>query len=221
MPGIFDISADSLPRILPVMPQENIILLPGARLPLEVSELRYINLVLDALGRGRLFGLVQPRRAPLASPEDPPLYGVGCIARVSSFRETQKNTLLISMAGVCRFRITRELSMMRGYRQAEIDTASFQEDLADSPDSKINRPQLESALKTYIQAENLAFRHDLAEKLPDSRLLSFLSMALPFTDSEKQALLEAPTAKRRADILHTLLTMNAGTSVPREGMDEN
>ncbi|MDE1901693.1 MAG: LON peptidase substrate-binding domain-containing protein, partial [Alphaproteobacteria bacterium] len=100
-------SLDSLPAVLPVFPLAGAVLLPQARLPLNIFEPRYLAMVEDALGHGRLIGMIQPSGDENAAV--PPLYAVGCAGRITSFSETDDGRMMIVLTGLCRFRVAAEL----------------------------------------------------------------------------------------------------------------
>ena len=124
-------SLSDLPPTLPIFPLTGVVLLPHSALPLNVFEPRYLALVDDALSGNRLIGMIQP----VESEEDvlkPRLSDVGCAGRIVSYRETEDNRYLITLAGVCRFRVKEEVPVLSPYRQVACDFAPFASDLVQS-----------------------------------------------------------------------------------------
>ncbi len=197
-----------LPEILAIFPLPGATLLPGTQLPLNIFEPRYLNMVLDALGSGRMIGMVQPdpRRAggePVAT------YPVGCAGRIVAFNETGDGRILISLQGVCRFRLGEELPLQRGYRRVRPAWAPFAADLQACEDVSLDRDAFRAALTGYLDAHGIRVDWDALEKMADARMVDFLSMHLPLAPEEKQLLLEAPDAVRRARDLMAVTEMAA------------
>lgn len=200
-----------LPSTLPVFPLAGVLLLPRGRLPLNVFEPRYLNLVADALGEGRMFGMIQPidPEADGLGDEDerPALYRTGCTGRISSFAETEDGRLLITLTGLCRFRVIQEVEPLRGYRRLAVDYDPFRADLEDSAPVVIDRARLLAALKPYFKLEDLQLDWDAVDAAPDEALITALAMLCPFDPREKQALLEASTVTERCEMMTALLEM--------------
>ena len=76
-----------LPQTIPVFPLPGLLLLPGAQLPLHLFEERYRDMIRDAIKADRTIGIVQPRD-PNNSEWAPTLYGIGCLGRIVSFRDS-------------------------------------------------------------------------------------------------------------------------------------
>jgi Lon protease-like protein len=175
-------------------------------------------MTMDALGKGRLFGMVQPDARGKPAAEGPGLYRIGCLGRLSSFSETDDGRLLITLIGVTRFRITEELPMApAGYRRVRADYADFVTDLLEADPPPLDRPALLGALRPYFQARGIEANWDAVEQTPDALLVTMLAMVCPFDPPEKQALLEAGEGSERADMLVTLLRMGAAANMPNPG----
>ena len=87
-----------LPSSFPVFPLAGVLLLPRGQLPLNIFEPRYLQMLDDALGRGRYLGMIQPM-----DDDTDRLAPVGCLGRISSFSEAEDGRMIISVTGVCRF----------------------------------------------------------------------------------------------------------------------
>ncbi len=199
---------DDLPQILPIFPLSGALLLPRGRLPLNIFEPRYLAMVRDALAAERMIGMVQPTDA--ASPANvPPVYGVGCVGKITAFSETDDGRFLITLTGVCRFRIAQELARVTPYRKilARYDEFAADLDPVEPPKSTVNRERLGPALKGYLELHGLAADWHAIEQAPAETLINALAMICPFAPPEKQALLEAPDVAARADMMVALLEM--------------
>ena len=204
-----------LPAEIAVFPLTGALLLPRGRLPLNIFEPRYLAMTMDALGQGRLFGMVQPDARGKAGPG---LYRIGCLGRISSFSETDDGRLLITLIGVTRFRILEELPLAQGgYRRVRADYSDFVTDLLEADPPPLDRPALLGALKPYFQVRGIEANWDAVEQTPDALLVTMLAMVCPFDPPEKQALLEAAEGQERAEMLVTLLRMGAAANMPNPG----
>ncbi|MBF0095558.1 MAG: LON peptidase substrate-binding domain-containing protein [Alphaproteobacteria bacterium] len=201
---------EDLPEIVPVFPLSEALLLPGGRLPLNIFEPRYLDMVLDALGTGRMIGMVRPlpRREHEGGGNDPSaLYATGCAGRISSFSETEDGRLLITLTGVSRFRIVGEADSARGYRKAIVDFSLFHADLTAEQRVDVDRPRLLAALRPYLSHHGINMNWRALEQLSDPALVTSISMLCPFDSREKQALLEISTITERANLLIALIEM--------------
>jgi Lon protease-like protein len=202
------IKAIELPQVIPVFPLPGSILLARGQLPLNVFEPRYLNMVDDAMAGDRIIGLIQPLTG-LDNPQ-PPLARVGCAGRITGFNETSDGRYLITLTGVCRFRVSSELPVKTPYRQVHADFGPFEADLrAPDPAADFDRDHFLDALRPYLEHRGLNVDWDTAEIAPQEALINSLAMALPFEPPEKQALLEAPSLENRAEALTALLRIDA------------
>lgn len=198
----------SLPTTLPIFPLNSILLLPHGQLPLNIFEPRYLNLVNAALGARRLIGMIQPMQSGAAgtsSADATPLYSIGCCGRITSFQEQDGGRLFISLRGICRFRVDRELPIKDGYRRVVSDFAPFRGDLVEPHEAPIKAERLMASLKAYLRARDISVDWDSIGKASPDMLVTTISMVCPFDAHEKQALLESPSLERRAQILIAII----------------
>ena len=187
----------SLPRSLPIFPLPGAILMPGAELPLNIFEPRYLNMIEDALGGPRLIGMIQPD--PTAD-NGIDIYRSGCAGRISQYRETRDCRIEIVLTGVCRFDVGEELSTTRGYRMVVPDWTRFAGDYDDLDGLlETRQPQLVTDLRAYFELKGFETEMDKLQRLPVMRLVDSLTMALPFESQEKQMLLESVDAASRLE----------------------
>ena len=208
----------TLPAALPIFPLSGVLLLPGGRVPLQIFEARYRALIEDALGQGRLIGMVQPiafARDPV--PDGIAVYPVGCAGRIVSFAESDDGRYFVILAGTSRFRIRSELAGQRGYRRVAPDWATFACDREDGPEPAIDRPRLVKAARAFFAARGLTADARSLDELNGPALVTWLAMACPFAPGEKQALLECACHGERAETLAATLEFAAhgeGASAP-------
>jgi Lon protease-like protein len=195
---------DALPDILPVFPLPGALLLPRGQMPLNIFEPRYVAMIDDALRTGhRLIGMIQPDAAhPGADESRPQLFQVGCVGRLTQFAESGDGRYLIQLTGVARFRVEAELSVDTPYRQCKVTYQPFVDDFtARKGEDEVDRKALLRALSSFLKANNLKADWDGIENAPNEALVNALAMMSPYDAAEKQAMLEAPDLKTRAEIL--------------------
>lgn len=200
-------SYTDLPDNLPLFPLTGVVLLPRGALPLNIFEPRYLEMVDHALQGDRLIGMIQP----IENEEKvlkPALSQVGCAGKIVSFRETEDNRYLITLAGVCRFRLLGEIAGSTAWRAGVCDFAPFGADLAQTAEEDFPRDRLLAALKSYLANRDMKADWKSVMTAPGEALVNALAMMCPFDPAEKQALLEARTFHDRASTLVALLEMS-------------
>jgi uncharacterized protein len=211
-----------LPAVIPVFPLTGALLLPKTRLPLNIFEPRYLAMIDAALSSYRMIGMIQPK-VP-GEEEDaakkPVLTAVGCAGRIVEFSETDDGRYLVTLLGIARFRASGERDQQTAFRQIAADYSEFARDLKLEPEpiseAAVSRDKLIKALKPYLTEHSMQTDWKSIEEAPAETLVNALSMICPFDAREKQALLEAPSVKERADALIALLEMsNAGLPLAR------
>jgi hypothetical protein len=209
MTGAFgDLGVSGFPGEIALFPLSGALLLPHGHLPLNIFEPRYLSMVEDALGQGRIIGMVQPRNASADPvPDDTPLYNIGCAGRIVSFEETETGHLFIALRGLCRFTIEHELELDAGYRRAEINFTDFAADLREDEALISDRPRLIGAVKSFFKLKDIEADWQAIEEASDETLVTSLAMICPLASTEKQALLEAPGLFERSELLASLMEM--------------
>lgn len=202
------VRAADLPQVIPVFPLAGAIVLPRGQLPLNIFEPRYLNMIDDAMGGDRLIGMVQPSGGAASLPS---LSSVGCVGRITSFAETSDGRYLITLTGLCRWKLVGELPTSAPYRQVRADFSPFELDL--TPDAEVEDPEdrtvLLAALHRWLERRDMDVDWDAARDAPAEALVNSLAMALPFEIAEKQALLEARTVADRLKALTAVLSIDA------------
>jgi Lon protease-like protein len=202
MNAVYRGSAD-LPEIIPVFPLPGALLLPRGQLPLNIFEPRYLALVDDSLRDGhRLIGMIQPDQGHAGPPDKPPLFKVGCVGRITQIAETGDGRYLLQLTGIARYRIEEELEVATAYRQCRVNFVPFADDfIARKGEEGVDRKALLETLSAFLKANKLKTDWQGIEKAPNEALVNALAMMSPYGSAEKQALLEAPDLKSRAEIL--------------------
>jgi len=204
-PGI-DVEFSSLPKEIPIFPLTGALLLPGGQLPLNIFEPRYLQMVDAALCAGRWFGLVQPCQANTETVSDiHPLFNTGCLGRITTFSETGDGRYLLSILGVCRFKIKVELSQPHGFRRIIPNYSEFSSDFGSNQLEVGEREALSNALRRYFKKDGYEVDWESMEKTSDEMFVTSVAMACSLKPAEKQALLEAPDLSARTACLIAIL----------------
>ena len=200
-----------LPRQIPVFPLLGAILLPRAALRLNVFEPRYLAMVDDAVAGARVLVIVQP--ASSGEGESPPgkavpLKRVGCTGRLTAYQELEDGRLLITLIGIARCTLTDEIDSAKPYRLWSVNCEPFAQDfVAGAGEREVDRERLLTTLNGYLQARQLKADWSAIGNSPNEALVNALSVMSPYGPEEKQALLEAPNLKARAEVLVALAEM--------------
>ena len=193
-----------LPQTIAIFPLPGALLLPRTRLPLHIFEPRYLAMLDDCLKSDtRLIGMVQPNTGP---GRETGLQRIGCAGRVTQFSETEDGRYMITLSGVSRFRIAREVEGFTPYRRCEVTWDGFEQDRARmEEDPGFNRDRFMRLLDRYFTARDLSADWQTLREAEDELLINSLSMLLDFSPEDKQALLEAPSLSTRRETLVTLI----------------
>lgn len=192
-----------LPDTIALFPLPGAVLMPRTRLPLQIFEPRYLQMVEDVLKTpARLIGMIQPAEAGLDA-----LASVGCAGRIAAFSELDDGRLMISLRAISRFRLTETQPGFSPYLRGAVDWADYAGDLAAEPeaDGAFRRHPFMSRLSRYLHRRELSTDWGAAEETDNETLVNSLSMMLPLAPEEKQALLECATLPERRELLEGLL----------------
>jgi len=198
----------NLPSKLPIFPLSNFIIFPKTTVPLNIFEPRYIDMIDDSMKSNKLIGMIQPKNSN-DQYKVPRLHKVGCVGKITSFRETEDGRYLIELKGVVRFKFVKELDTLSKYRILQVNYDDYVEDL-DNKKEDLKFSDLElifKDLKTLFEKKGFIINWKALEKQSLDETINALSMASPFSLEEKQVLLEAQNLDTRknkiAEILKT------------------
>ncbi len=200
-----------LPEILPVFPLPGALLLPRGQMPLNIFEPRYLAMIDDAFRDGhRLIGMIQPDIAHSPKNSDKPaLFRVGCVGRITQLAESGDGRYILELTGVSRFKLVEELEVLTAYRQCKVDFFTFVDDFTPRMgEDEVDREALLTVLADFLKANNLKVDWEGVETAPNEALVNALAMMSPYGVAEKQAMLEAPDLKTRAEILVAVTEMD-------------
>lgn len=199
-----------LPEIIPVFPLPGALLLPRGQMPLNIFEQRYLAMVDDAFRDGhRLIGMIQPDVSHSPDETHPKLFQVGCVGRITQLAESGDGRYILELTGISRFKVVEEQSALTPYRQCKVDYFPYIDDFtARKGEEAVDREALLKALMDFLKANNLKVDWEGIENAPNEALVNALAMMSPYGPPEKQAMLEAPDLKTRAEILIAITEMD-------------
>ncbi len=200
----------NLPSKLPVFPLSNFIIFPKTTVPLNIFEPRYIDMVNDSMKSDKMIGMIQPKKLT-NNDNNPGLYEVGCVGKITSFRETEDGRFLIELKGLTRFKKIKEIKTEKKYRILEVNYNNFNQDLIEKKE-EIKFSDLElifKDLKSLFEKKGFIINWKALEKQSLDETINALAMASPFSLEEKQVLLEAENLDiRKNKIAEILKTYN-------------
>ena len=199
---------ENLPKKLAVFPLSNFIIFPRTTVPLNIFEPRYIDMINDSMKSDKLIGMIQPRIIKNEQNLNPDLYRIGCMGKITSFKETDDNRFLIEIKGLIRFQIESEIPSNKKYRECKINFENFYDDLLEKK-QEIKFSDLElifKDLKNLFQKRGFIINWKALEKQSLDETINALAMASPFTLEEKQVLLEAKSLDIRKNKIAEILT---------------
>ena len=200
---------DDLPKKLAVFPLSNFIIFPKTSVPLNIFEPRYVDMINDSMKSNKLVGMIQPKN-PKETTKDyaPQLHEVGCMGKITSFKETDDSRFIIELKGIIRFKIVNEIKSNKKYRECEVDFRNYYEDLENKKE-EIKFSDLElifKDLKSLFEKRGFIINWGALEKQSLDETINALAMASPFTIEEKQVLLEAKNLNSRKTKIAEILT---------------
>ena len=198
---------NNLPKIIPVFPLSNFIIFPKTTVPLNIFETRYIDMVNDSMRSNKLIGMIQPKK--IINKSTPPiLHKIGCLGKITSFKETEDGRYMIEIKGLIRFNVIKEIKSNKKYREYEVNFNNFNKDLDDKKE-QIKFSDLElifKDLKSLFERRGFIINWKELEKQSLDEIINALAMASPFTLEEKQVLLEAESLDVRKNKIAEILS---------------
>ena len=195
----------NLPKIIPVFPLSNFIIFPRTTVPLNIFEPRYLDMINDSMKSNKFIGMIQPKDI---DEETPQLHQIGCLGKITSFKEIENNRYLIELKGLIRFKTIREIKSSKKYRECEINFDNFLDDLDENKEN-LKFSDLElifKDLKSLFEKKGFIINWKALEKQNLDETINALAMASPFTLEEKQVLLEAKNLDTRKTKISEILT---------------
>ena len=195
------------PKIIPVFPLSNFIIFPKTTVPLNIFEPRYVDMINDSMKSNKFIGMIQPKK--IINESTPPvLHKIGCLGKITSFKETEDGRFMIELKGLIRFNLIQEIKSNKKYREYEVDFNDFDKDL-DEKKEQIKFSDLElifKDLKLLFEKRGFIINWKELEKQSLDETINALAMASPFYMEEKQVLLEAENLKIRKNKIAEILS---------------
>ena len=200
------INKQELPNKISIFPLDNFIIFPKTSVPLNIFEPRYIDMINDSMRTNKLIGMIQPKN--LDNDGVPVLHDIGCLGKITSFKETDDGRYLIELRGIIRFQIVKEIHSQKRYRECEISYNNYYNDL-NSKSEVLKFSDLElifKDMKSLFEKKGYIINWKGLEKQSLNETINALAMASPFTLEEKQVLLEAESLNIRKTKISEILT---------------
>ena len=198
---------DQFPKIIPVFPLSNFIIFPKTTVPLNIFEPRYIDMINDSMKDNKLIGMIQPKNSKISEITYPSLHEIGCLGKITSFKETDDGKYLIDLKGIVRFKISKEIETDKKYRMCEVNYDNYLQDLSNKKeDLKFSDLELIfKDLKSLFEKRGFVINWKALEKQSLDETINALAMASPFSLEEKQVLLEAKNLDIRKNKISEIL----------------
>ena len=197
----------SLPKLLPIFPLSNFIIFPRTTVPLNIFEPRYIDMINDSMKTNKFIGMIQPK-GNVDNSTTPILHDIGCLGKITSFKESSNGTYLIELKGLIRFEILNEIKSNKKYRECKVDFERFNHDLENKKE-ELKFTDLElifKDLKSLFEKRGFIINWKELEKQSLDETINALAMASPFSLEEKQVLLEAENLNTRKNKIAEILS---------------
>ena len=194
---------ENFPNIIPVFPLSNFIIFPKTTVPLNIFEPRYIDMIDDSMRSNKLIGMIQPKNKE----NIPNLYNVGCLGKITTFKETEDRRYLIELKGLLRFESIKEIKSEKKYRLLEVNYENFYQDL-DEKKEDLKFGDLELIFKDFkslFEKRGFVLNWQALQNQSLDETINALSMASPFSLEEKQVLLEAHNINVRKEKIAQIL----------------
>ena len=198
---------NNLPKTIPIFPLSNFIIFPKTTVPLNIFEPRYIEMINESMKSNKLIGVIQPKNLT-NNRSQPILHNIGCLGKITSFRETEDGRYLIELKGLIRFKIIKEIENSKAFREYEVDFHDFNHDVEEKKeDLKFSDLELIfKDLKSLFETRGFIINWKELEKQSLDETINALAMASPFTLEEKQVLLEAKNLNIRKNKIAEILS---------------
>jgi len=199
---------DELPNTIPVFPLSNFIIFPKTTVPLNIFEPRYVEMINDSMKKNKFIGMIQPKSINNENSLTPSLHKIGCLGKITSFKETDDGRYLIDLKGIIRFKIVKEIADNKPYRSCEINFDDYLNDLSEKKEN-LKFSDLElifKDLRQLFEKRGFIINWKALEKQSLDETINALAMASPFSLEEKQVLLEAVNLDLRKNKIAEILS---------------
>ena len=196
---LYSIAMKKFPDVIPVFPLNGVIYFPKTNLPLNIFEQRYLDLVNDAFNKDKLMGMVQSKK------ENNAVYDVGCLGKINDYQKSKDGRVLINLTGISRFKILKEVTNDKLYREFQVDYESFVGDV-ENTNNEVDAKELMEKAKIFFKRNGLLLNWKEFEKLDHVQKINTISMIAPITNEEKQKLLETISLENKIKTLESIIS---------------
>tara|TARA_Y100000590_G_scaffold423913_1_gene530235 strand:- start:1627 stop:2253 length:627 start_codon:yes stop_codon:yes gene_type:complete len=200
-----------LPKSIPIFPLNGALLLPGGNLPLNIFEPRYLSMVDYAMKNEKMIGMIQEKESKKTNN----LYTIGCLGKITQFNEIEENKYFINLSGIIRFKLVQEIQTLEKFRKLEVDYSIFTNDTTNIFNDIGNRNDFLLAVKNYLQKNDIYANWDTLQNVNQTLLITTLASICPFSNAEKQMILESSNMDNIPKIMLKLFDMNKENLNPK------
>ena len=200
------VSSRSLPELLPILGLSDIVIFPGAVVPLLVETGPSLKLVDDLVAGDRLLSAVLQKNPDVAEPSPDDLHTVGCVARLNKMMKFPDGTVRVLVEGLWRIRInsfTAPAPYLRAkfelLRDETEDSVELQAMLRNAHKQFEEIAKISSALSDQVKIAALNTEHP-------GHFADLIAANLGLPLDEKQRLLETISVRERLQKLLPLLS---------------
>ncbi|RZI47011.1 LON peptidase substrate-binding domain-containing protein [Candidatus Finniella inopinata] len=198
---------EKLPTKLPLLAVQGAVLLPLLQLPIPIHELSHLEMIFEMLRTHQIIGMVQPVSTDRLIDVASPIFKTGCAGKIVDLHEVEENQYLLTLKGICRFKIIKESNHECGYRQALVSYNDYPMDYVEDSDFAFDRVRFLKVLEQYFKVVDISPNWEEIDKTSNQKLISALTIVCPLEAREKQALLEASTPQEQSRVMMTLLEL--------------
>ena len=199
------ISSRSLPENLPILGMSDIVIFPGAVVPLLVETGPSLKLIDDIVAGDRLFAAVLQRKPEVVEPAPEDLYEVGCVSRLSKMVKFPDGTARVLVEGLWRIRIKQYAPpapyLRAGYellRDETEDSIELQAMLRNAHKQFEDIAKLSTALSDQVKIATLNTEHP-------GHFADLIAANLNLSLEDRQKLLETVSVRERLQKLLPML----------------
>lgn len=195
------------PKIIPVLPVQGAALFPRGHLPLPIVTPKHFSLVAEIWHTNKYIGIIQLNPESSENPTLPALFSSGTLGKITEINDYDDGKLFANIQGICRFDLIREVEANTNVRRAEVSYEAYEADLVHELDFNFDRPKLLRELGKYFKRLDIDANWEEITSVPDDKLITALAMACPFTQVERQAILQCASIKEQSQLITALLEM--------------
>ena len=187
-------------KTIPIFPLSGVLLLPSGNLPLNIFEPRYIAMVNYALKHNKLIGMIQPKPS-----DSKKLFKVGCVGQITTFSETDDNRYILSLKGLAKFQIINEIRDNKQFRLFDVEYEGIKSNFNEFDNKLFNKHKFIEKISFFFKKKGLIVDLKSFDQIDDKSLLIIVAMICPFSNNEKQALLESKNINALANTIISLV----------------